>query len=478
MLSSPRSLGIALAAVAALCLAAPISASAATTRYASPTGAGASPCVQSAPCSIDGALSVANGLANGDTVLLAPGTYHPAASLEVFRAITLSAEPGKSSPLIEAKGTFGLFLQDASVVHDIRIHSPAGTANGVAAGEGSVIERVESTGEANTACGFGAVTVRDSVCASVVSAGGGTGIFAFLAGGAPETQETDLFNVTAVGGGEGIVAAANNNSTVKVHATNTIASGGSLDVAARSFAASAPVEVTLSHSNFEEVELEGTNASITSSAAAGNQTAAPLFVDATAGDYREQEGSPTRLAGDLGVIQPGELDLAANPRTTNCAGTVGVDIGAYQFECPTPPPPPPPPQDGGGTGTTPTDNKPPVSPPAAPPRPTLSKLLLKPVKFTTTGKASRGTTISFSLSTAASVNLEVLAKKTVKGKKKTVTLGSLPPVSGTAGVNSVRFAGKLKGKPLDPGKYTLRATATAAGLSSPPASAGFEVRIP
>jgi hypothetical protein len=472
MLSSTRRLvpsrrfWLALATVAALCLAAPLAASAAGTRYASPTGTGASPCVQTEPCSIETAISLAEGLVAGDTVLLAPGTYHPAASLQVLPAITIAGEPGEPTPLIEATGSFGLYLQEGSVAHDIRIHSPSGITNGLIAEHGSVVERIESTGEANTACVFGDATARDLLCESVPALGGGTGVFAFISAPVMLTQVTDLFNVTAIGGNEGIVAAANEEATVEVNATNTIASGGVLDVAARSFATTAPVEVTLSRSNFEEIELEGAEASITEPTENGNQEAAPVFVDEAAGDYREAEGSPTRLAGDLGVVLPGELDLAGNSRTTNCAGTVGVDIGAYQYECPPPVVPP-------AVEMKPEDLHPCTC--ALPPRPILTKLALKPTKFTATGKPPKGTTISFTLSTAAAVKLEVLGKKTVKGKKKTVTLGTLASIAGKAGANSVKFNGKVKGKPLGPGKYTLRATATAAGSSSAPATTTFTV---
>lgn len=473
-LVSKRRLRLALATAAALCLAAPIAASAATTRYASPTGTGASPCPQAEPCSIDAAVSIAEGLVAGDTVLLAPGTYHPAASLQVLPAITIAGEPGEPTPLIEATGSFGLYLQEGSLAQDIRIDSPAGVTNGLIAEHGSVVERVESTGEANTACVFGDATARDSLCESVPALGGGTGIFAFISAPVVLTQVTDLFNVTAIGGSEGIVAAANEEATVEVNATNTIASGGVLDVAARSFATTAPVVVTLSHSNLKAIELEGGEASITLPTENGNQKAEPVFVDEAAGDYREAESSPTRLAGDLGVVLPGETDLAGNSRTSNCAGTVGVDIGAYQFECPTPEPPEPPIAGEDRSFSTLVHTGPPSPPPTAT-APVLSKLKLKPAKFTVTGKAPKGTTISFTLSTAATVKLEVLGKKTVKGKPKTVTLGTLASTPGKVGANSVKFNGKVKGKPLAPGSYTLRATASGTGGSSPPATRTFTV---
>ena len=73
------------------------------------------------------------------------------------------------------------------------------------------------------------------------------------------------------------------------------------------------------------------------------------------------------------------------------------------------------------------------------------------------------------------MKLEVLGKKTVKGKKKTVILGALPEFAGKAGANSVRFSGKVKGKPLALGSYALRATASGTAGDSKPATATFTV---
>jgi hypothetical protein len=470
-LISARTLWSALAAAAILCLAAPLAAGAATTRYASPTGTGASPCLKTAPCLIETALSTAGpeGLANGDTVLLGPGTYTPTGNLEIFRKVTVSGEPGVPTPEIEAGGEFGLMVWERSTVRDLRIKSPATTSVGIAAlAPGTVLERIESVGEAATACSLVGV-IRDSLCIGTSSGGTGAGIYE--AGSVAESFEASLVNVTAIGGYAGIDAGANQKSTVTLNATNTIASGGEADVAVIANAATSPVTVNLSHSNFATEIAEGPGPiSITSPAAAGNQTAPPLFVDKAAGNYAEQATSPTRLTGDLAAVQAGETDLAGNPRSTNCAGTIGVDIGAYQYECPTPPV---------GNSTVTVIKPPPlVGPPTAPSTPRLSKLALKPAKFTDTGKAPKGTTISYTLAAAAKVKLEVLGKKTVKGKARTVTLGTVPGATGKAGANTVKFSGKLKGKALAPGKYTLRATATASGLSSTPATAGFEVLIP
>jgi hypothetical protein len=484
-----RHLRLALAAVAAGCVAAPVADADAATRYAAPTGTGAAPCLEpAAPCSIETATAFAN-TTDGDSILLAPGTYHPAASLQIFRPLTISGEPGKAAPLIEAAGERGLFFQDTATVRDLRIHSSAATIYGLTLiGAGSVIERVASVGEASRGCSIGAATVRDTVCAATPILGGGEGVELFTSGSVPSLTEASLFNVTAISGSVGIFVGANDHSTVILNATNTIASGEH-DVYGAADAVTSPVTINLSHSNFESIETEGVGEThVTAPTAAGNQSAGPLFVNTAAGDYSEQASSPTRLAGDLSVVMPGEVDLAGQPRSTNCAGTIGVDIGAFQFECPTPS------SDSGGStpgtstsGTSTSGGSTVTGSTAATvtrrPAPRLSRLSLSPKRFVAVpGKApkgaARGAVVSFTLSAQATVKLEVLAKQAVKGKKPmTLTVGQLT-ATGVAGANQVKFSGKVKGKALAPGKYTLRAIATAAGLRSAPATTGFEVLAP
>lgn len=171
----------------------------------------------------------------------------------------------------------------------------------------------------------------------------------FLSSSLPVSEEDRLFNVTAIGGGNGISVLANESASVTLSASNTIASGGEHDVFADAFATTASVRADLSHSNFADVLIEGDHAEVTAPTTADNQMAAPLFADAAGGDYREAAASPTRGAGDAAVVLPGETDLDGTPRVSYCAGS-GVDIGAYQVQCA--PPPPPPPSSSGSSGET------------------------------------------------------------------------------------------------------------------------------
>jgi hypothetical protein len=469
-------LRLALASAAVACLAVVPASALGATRYASPTGTGATPCVESEPCSIETALNRDEGLENGDTVLLAPGTYTPSGELAPLRLnITIEGEPGEPMPLIEAAGTRGLFLQNVGTVRDLRIHSTLFTTYGLVLNrEGSVVERVESTGEAGVACAFGEVTVKSALC--VTSATGGVGVLSSLSG-VGVREEPQLYNVTAIGA-VGIEAIANESAQVRIEAFNTIARGSEYDIFANSEEPpNSEAEITISHSNFANAGVAG-NGETSAPTANGNQSAAPLFVDEVGSDFRETPGSPTVNAGAT-TYPVGPFDLAGAPRTITCEGTAYVDIGAYELgECPPPKEPEKPATGGGDTGggtTTPILGEGRMPEPVAP---KLTKLALTPSSFAVIGE-KKGTTISFSLSESATVKLEVLGKKAVKGKKpKTVTLGTLPVVHGKSGANKVKFAGKLKGKPLAAGKYTLRAVATSGGRHSAPQIKPFQVLAP
>jgi hypothetical protein len=463
------------AAVAACLALVPLRAEAATTRYAAPDGDGASPCLQSDPCDLETAVeSGVGGIQTGDTILLAPGTYHPVASLEVFFPVTLSGEPGKAAPLIEVTANFGFFIWEPSTVRDLRIHAAAGTESGlVMIGEGTA-ERVESTGEANKGCIVESATLRDVLCSSITAGEEGEGIVVFEAGSTPELFEPKLFNVTAIGGTVGLFVGTNQASAVRLTGVNDIISGGEDDIVARAFATTSESRVDLSHSNFSEVLLEGVHAEVTAPTSAGNQTAEPLFVNAAAGNYAEAEGSPTRGAGDAAVVLPGETDLSGQPRTCFGDGVPSVDIGAYEFQVQCLPQPTPPSGGSGSAGTNP-------APILAPVAPRLSGLSLSHKRFAVAGSKApkgtpHGTVVGFGLSEPAAVTITILGKRAKPGKKpKLVSLGKLT-ASGVAGKNRVKFSGKLKGKPLAPGKYKLEVSARAVSeISSVALSAPFEI---
>jgi hypothetical protein len=452
-------------------------ASAMADRYAAPTAtAEVVGCTEKAnPCSLEKALSNAG---ESETIWLAEGTYKPAGELKVGQRFdTVSGEPGKAPPLIEAKGATGLNAEDVSAVkiRDLHIHTTAATAVGLRLSFEGTAESVEVSGAAQYACLLGTSTLRSTLCQTSA----GRGIYTSYSVPAGLTDLLiKLFNVTAVGSVTGIEMTAEDQAAVNVYAKNTIAIGHTAVAAHSTNPGGAGVNINLSHSNFASAVATG-ETFITPNTAAGNQSTPPVFVDEATGDYREQSTSPTRLAGTLQELA-GEFDLDGNPRTRTCAGVTEVDIGAYQFQeaCPPPKEPDEPgTPEGGGTpgggsagsgnsgsggssGSSSTGSSQSVTAPPAPAAPRLSALTLKPRRFV------NRTTIGFTLSAPASVNLEVLAKKGAKGKKpRLVKLGQLTK-AGVAGPNKLGFNGRLKGKSLAPGTYTLRASAAGSSAST------------
>jgi hypothetical protein len=300
-------------------------ASAMADRYAAP-GATGEPnfCIEKAnPCSLEKALPLAN---KGETVWLAEGTYEPAGELTVPEEfVTVSGESSQKPPLIMAKGSTGLNVeQTLATVRDLRIHSTAATAVGLRLSLGSTAERVESSGAPQMACLLGTSTMRSSLCQTSQ----GRGVVTSLNIGSSFEFKPKLFNVTAVGSVAGIEADAGGQAAVNIYAKNTIAVGHVDVIAHSSNPGGAGVNVNLSHSNFATTEALG-ETFITPNTAEGNQSTPPLFVDEATGDYREMPTSPTRLAGTLQELA-GEFDLDGNPRTRTCEGVTRVDIGANQ----------------------------------------------------------------------------------------------------------------------------------------------------
>jgi hypothetical protein len=162
------------------------------------------------------------------------------------------------------------------------------------------------------------------------------------------------------------------------------------------------------------------------------------------------------------------------------AGTVIGDPGTC-----TPPPPPPAPQPG------PAPAPGPAPLPPLPPRepPLLSELSMTPETFRPTRKGAAivrrgGTRVRFRLSRAALVRFDVtrvLEPDDLPGRAtpgRTVTGGRFS-VRARRGLNRLRFSGRLRGRPLAPGGYVLRAIAMDRGRpESAPTTVRFRIEQP
>jgi hypothetical protein len=323
------------ALLASMCVA----ASASATYYASPAGGAAAINCQSPGgpyCTITEALTNSTP---GAEVVLTPGNYMTGSTTVAIANRTLHGQAAQPSATITSTAALAVDVQAFGQLSDIRIDDSAGTALRQY-GTTSVSDRLfaHTTGGA-FACDLIAGTLRDSVCWNTnpadFSAGLGT-----TTGGSPTTVR----NVTAVATGTpnsfGIFFWGGSGTTT-VDAKSVIADGFSVDV--RALNGGTATTITLDHSDYASELAVGSGATVTPHGSGTNLTGAPLFANASTGDFHQLTGSPT--------IGTGAMDGSSG--TTDLDGLAwgaAYDIGAYKF---VPPPPP-----GGGGSTSPTGGAP------------------------------------------------------------------------------------------------------------------------
>jgi len=310
--------------IAFACAAAPASALAAT-RYASPSGSGTA-CTSAHPCSITQAF---NSQPEGLVIELAAETYAtPDSNLFLGAGEELRGPAGPAKAILNGN-TGGLEVQGGgAVVRNVTITTVSGGPLTLLDGSSAydVVSQAGSGFSGASSCeAAGNVTLVDSVCASAATNGIGLEFDPSSGGNIP----LFLRGVTAVatGGGTsaGLQVEPGSSVTAVVNSHNSIFHGVGKDIVLNP--GSGNVQLSTSHSNFSATS-PGT-ATLTTDGT--DQTAAPAFVDAAAGDYHEAAGSPTIDAGD-NRYAGGATDPDGNPRILGTA----IDIGAYEF---VPPPP-------------------------------------------------------------------------------------------------------------------------------------------
>jgi hypothetical protein len=325
------------AATAVLTLGLSASASAAQ-RWAAPAGTGpAATCPENDPCDLDTAVEDGS-VVDDDEVIVTPGTY-TIVSLQVADSIDLHGQASQPRPTINASGSPGIVIGDAATVRDLRVEAASFEALRLSAA-GALVERVSghAAGGGGTACSvFNSATIRDSLCwnSGTNSRGVGANLSTF-----PGTYTIRLRNVTAVGTSYGLgFDYSGPGADFTIDAKNVIADGGSpsplADVRATASLGASTV-VTLINSNYA-TEMETTNgggvvASVTDPGTGTNQTAAPSFVNAGAGDFHQQAGSPTIDAGVLdGFTGSADFDGDARSLEGNGVCPTAPDIGADEL---------------------------------------------------------------------------------------------------------------------------------------------------
>lgn len=334
----------------------------------------------------------------------------------------------------------------------------------------------------------------------------------------PKSAALIARHVTAIGNGgydsTGIAVSADRNgsvpgtSTASVIASDVILRGFVTNLERIAVGGSDPAhtgvaDITIDHSNFDPTKqwssdwnpIGGGRASGTINAGPYNLNVDPRFRDPAAGDFSLLPDSPLIDAGSPDPPVAGEptTDLAGNPRVVDGDGdaTAIADIGAFEY-VPSPPPPPP----------LPVPSSSPM--PTTPIAPALTDLSLRPARFAATTHVSsqaakrrhanrpvHGTTIHFDLSRSATVAFAVArqalgrrvgdacvrpaqALRRAKRCRRWTLLFAFSR-DGRAGANAISFGGRRTSGPLAPGRYRLRAIASADALSSAPATARFAI---
>lgn len=342
-MASARGLIWAASVAVALGSAAPASAA---IRYTTPTSPTGNLCSSRSPCEIHKAIEQA---ADGDQVIVAPGTYQLSKGIAATKSLNIHGPAGRARPrLVSSDSSYVLSLNSpaASTVSDLELEGDGQAFGGVVSSGPITLSRlvviVNPFGAAAISTSDDAV-LRDTV--AWAQGGSGSAVVA--------TNKTlRVRNVTAIATASGSRAidavgrclpgpTPNCDpalSSVTVDVKNTIARGGQYDISASGDFAADPATVNLSYSNYRPsmVQLAGGTAAVNDQG--HNQSATPAFADPLSGDFHQLSSSPTV---DAGTADPdnGPTDLDGNARALGAA----PDIGEDEFVPPAPPP-------GGGTG--------------------------------------------------------------------------------------------------------------------------------
>ena len=326
---------------------------------------------------------------------------------------------------------------------------------------GSLVERVVASASGKGSTGatmHSECVIRDSLLTSSGENSVALNGVGFFMG----NQHGSAVNDTIIASGPGSVGARSywlpggpgEVGTFELIVQDAIAQGNAADLEATTTATSLGL-ITVSNSNFDS-KKESPGATVTN--AGGNQSAAPLFVNAEGGNYREAAGSPTIDAGSANPLA-GTLDLADNARTQGAA----IDIGAYELV-----PPPIPPVIPVLTGQ-------------------LQSLSLAPSAFVPANvggavlsgarkKPPVTTRVAYSISASAAVAFSVerrttgrrVGRKCVKRTKANASKKRCPlyrkvrggfSVNSATGSNHFVFTGRIGNKALSPGRYRLSGSA-------------------
>lgn len=317
MFSSRRSHVALLTVVSALVAAAAAApgASAASQRYASPGGTGID-CSSAKPCNLVQAVNLAGA---GAEVIVEPGTYWLGDTLKDPAPITIHGVAGQPRPVVLFTGATGVSLHDSTLRYlEIVQGDPTVTA---LRASGAELDQVIVRGGSGADC---AATIVNGTTLNSIFVARSTFGSAICSGASSSINASTFRNVTAIAReGAAIEAyAVGSTGSTTLTVKNVIAQGDH-GLWAHTDSSGAHATMFVSNTNYVSSWTDGTNTMVV--AGSDNQVAPPTFLDAAAGDYRQQAGSVTIDAGHYDAAN-GELDIDGDLRNVG-----PPDIGADEF---------------------------------------------------------------------------------------------------------------------------------------------------
>jgi hypothetical protein len=325
----------------AISLAFGVAVASATTYYVTPNPQPGADCTTPATaCDITAGTSV-----NDAEVVVLPGDYTVSTGLSTLNPANIHGLDGSPRPRIFSTYGFAAWTLGSHYMpgpgptitfRHLEIETTGGSGLQTSGNGSTTIDDVvmNATGPGGAGCApagsAGTITIRNSVCR-----GTDRGLGVNCVGC---NENVTLRNVTAIGGTYGVAfdSSTGSPSTFNVTATNAIArhtGGTGADVQAAARTTNSSSVINLDHSNYATRDqiVCGTppcTATVTDPNAAGafNQTAAPLFVNAAAGDFHQAVGSPTIDAG-VNNAANGTSDIDGQQRPIDTTDVGADEIG-------------------------------------------------------------------------------------------------------------------------------------------------------
>ena len=287
-------------------------ASAATTRYVSPSGATTGSCASpSNPCTLFRASQVTG---QGDEVVLASGTYNNQ-SAAFNKGEYVHGAPGASPPVLKGSQSYQLLaVSNDGRAENLRLEQ-SGSGPALRARDGR-IQNVIASSSGPTVELEGGNRVRELVASTT----GPSSVAIRVLGGPTFLTNVTAYAVQTTSVGI-LIGPSASDSTPYVGAQNVIARGGGfpgINIQGTSPQQPATLDIHFSNHN-------GINATYADVGEVSNQSGAPSFVNAAAGNFHQTAVSVTRDAGQA-PADASATDIDGDQRVVG-----QIDIGADEW---------------------------------------------------------------------------------------------------------------------------------------------------